>query len=48
VVNGFGKGVYCRWPNLRLLQTGAIGFYIFAMVLSIALIMLLNFSYPIS
>jgi len=45
VVNGFGKGVLGSGRSLRLLQTGDIGFYIFAMVLSIALIILLNFRF---
>ncbi|CAA9215131.1 MAG: NADH-ubiquinone oxidoreductase chain L [uncultured Adhaeribacter sp.] len=45
VVNGFGKGVLGGGRSLRLLQTGDIGFYIFAMVLSIALIILLNFRF---
>ncbi|MDB5262876.1 MAG: NADH:ubiquinone oxidoreductase subunit [Adhaeribacter sp.] len=43
IVNGFGKGVILGGRNLRFLQTGAIGFYLFAMVLSIALILFLNF-----
>ena len=43
VVNGFGKGVILGGRNIRLLQTGAIGFYLFAMVLSIVLILFLNF-----
>jgi NADH-quinone oxidoreductase subunit L len=43
VVNGFGKGVILGGRNLRFLQTGAIGFYLFAMVLSIVLILFLNF-----
>lgn len=43
IVNGFGKGVIVSGRNLRFLQTGAIGFYVFAMVLSIALILFLNF-----
>ncbi|QMU31435.1 NADH-quinone oxidoreductase subunit L [Adhaeribacter radiodurans] len=45
VVNGFGKTVLGGGRSLRLLQTGDIGFYIFAMVLSIALIILLNFRF---
>ncbi len=43
IVNGFGKVTIAGGRNLRFLQTGAIGFYIFAMVISIALILLLNF-----
>ncbi len=43
IVNGFGKVTLAGGRNLRFLQTGAIGFYIFAMVISIALILLLNF-----
>ena len=43
IVNGFGKSAIIGGRNLRFLQTGAIGFYIFAMVLSIALILILNF-----
>jgi len=43
IVNGFGKVTLVGGRNLRFLQTGAIGFYIFAMVISIALILVLNF-----
>jgi NADH-quinone oxidoreductase subunit L len=43
IVNGFGKATLAGGRNLRFLQTGAIGFYIFAMVISIALILFLNF-----
>jgi NADH-quinone oxidoreductase subunit L len=43
IVNGFGKVTLAGGRNLRYLQTGAIGFYIFAMVISIALILFLNF-----
>ncbi|MGV3502405.1 MAG: NADH-quinone oxidoreductase subunit L [Adhaeribacter sp.] len=43
IVNGFGKVTLAGGRNLRFLQTGAIGFYIFAMVISIALILFLNF-----
>jgi NADH-quinone oxidoreductase subunit L len=43
VVNGFGKAVMEGSKNLRLLQTGYTGFYIFAMVIGIILIMVLNF-----
>ncbi|WP_084523833.1 NADH-quinone oxidoreductase subunit L [Adhaeribacter aquaticus] len=43
IVNGFGKVTLAGGRNLRYLQTGAIGFYIFAMVISIALILILNF-----
>ncbi|PSR56604.1 NADH-quinone oxidoreductase subunit L [Adhaeribacter arboris] len=45
VINGFGKGVIGGGRSLRLLQTGDIGFYIFAMVLSIVLIIILNFRF---
>jgi NADH-quinone oxidoreductase subunit L len=43
IVNGLGKVTLSGGRNLRFLQTGAIGFYIFAMVISIALILFLNF-----
>jgi NADH-quinone oxidoreductase subunit L len=43
IVNGFGKAVMQGSKNLRLLQTGYTGFYIFAMVAGIILILLLNF-----
>jgi NADH-quinone oxidoreductase subunit L len=43
IVNGFGKVTIAGGRNLRYLQTGAIGFYLFAMVISIALILFLNF-----
>jgi NADH-quinone oxidoreductase subunit L len=43
LVNGIGKVTLVGSRNLRFLQTGAIGFYLFAMVVSIALILFLNF-----
>jgi NADH-quinone oxidoreductase subunit L len=43
LVNGFGKVTLAGSRNLRFLQTGAIGFYVFAMVISIVLILFLNF-----
>ncbi|MGL4596799.1 MAG: NADH-quinone oxidoreductase subunit L, partial [Bacteroidia bacterium] len=43
IVNGFGTGVKWMGNGLRLLQTGNVGFYIFAMVISIILILVVNF-----
>jgi NADH-quinone oxidoreductase subunit L len=43
VVNGIGWGVKQTSGQLRRLQTGSIGFYVFAMVVSIATIMWLRF-----
>jgi NADH-quinone oxidoreductase subunit L len=43
IVNGFGKAVVGGGKTLRLVQTGTTGFYVFVMVLSIALILFLNF-----
>ncbi len=43
IVNGMGKVAMEGSKNLRLLQTGYTGFYLFAMVFGIILIMLLNF-----
>jgi NADH-quinone oxidoreductase subunit L len=43
IVNGFGTGVKWMGSGLRLLQNGNVGFYIFAMVISIILILLVNF-----
>ncbi len=42
IVNGFGKAVIESSKNLRLLQTGVVGFYIFAMVAGMIIILLLN------
>ncbi len=42
MVNGIGKTVIWSGKTLRLVQTGAIGFYIFAMVAGIILILLYN------
>ncbi|MFN4813633.1 MAG: NADH-quinone oxidoreductase subunit L [Bacteroidota bacterium] len=39
-VNFIGKGVVWSSSNLRLAQTGKIGYYVFVMVLSIALLLL--------
>ena len=43
VVNGIGKFVVQSSRTLRFAQSGAIGFYILIMVVSIALILFLNF-----
>jgi NADH-quinone oxidoreductase subunit L len=43
IVNGFGKAVVGSGKTLRVVQTGTTGFYVFLMVLSIALILFLNF-----
>ncbi len=43
IVNGVGSLVVWTGRNLRLAQTGNVGFYIFAMVLSIAFILLVNY-----
>lgn len=43
LVNGSAKVVVAGSRTLRLLQTGKIGFYIFAMVVGIILILFLNF-----
>ena len=43
IVNGFGKAVMGSGRTIRLVQNGTTGFYIFVMVLSIALILFLNF-----
>ncbi|MDX5347683.1 MAG: NADH-quinone oxidoreductase subunit L, partial [Hymenobacteraceae bacterium] len=45
IVNGFGKAVMGSGRSLRMIQTGTIGFYIFMMVIGIALILFLNFIY---
>jgi NADH-quinone oxidoreductase subunit L len=42
LVNGVGKSVTGTGKLMRYAQNGAIGFYIFAMVLGIILILLLN------
>lgn len=43
VVNGVGKAVMAGSRGTRYIQTGTTGMYIFLMVLSIAVILLLNF-----
>jgi len=43
IVNGFGKLTTYSSRTLRYAQSGAIGFYLTVMVLSIALILFLNF-----
>lgn len=43
VVNGLGKITMNGSKNLRTIQTGNTGFYIFSMVVGIIIIMLLNF-----
>jgi NADH-quinone oxidoreductase subunit L len=45
LVNGVGSTVKFVSGNIRLLQTGHIGFYIFAMVLSIVLILFVKFGF---
>jgi NADH-quinone oxidoreductase subunit L len=42
-VNGMGKVTLLASRNLRSIQTGATGFYIFAMVVGMVIIMALNF-----
>lgn len=43
LVNGVGRSVVWSGKNLRLIQTGNVGFYIFAMVLGIVAILALSF-----
>lgn len=43
VVNSFGKAAMWSSARLRLLQSGNIGFYIFAMVIGVVLIILYSF-----
>ncbi len=43
IVNGMGSLVVWTGRNLRYAQTGNVGFYIFAMVLSVVLILLVNY-----
>lgn len=43
IVNGLGKITMNGSKNLRTIQTGYTGFYIFAMVVGIIIIMMLNF-----
>ncbi len=43
VVNGLGKGSIEASKSLRLLQTGNVGFYIFAMVVGIVAVLLYSF-----
>ena len=43
IVNGLGKITMNGSKNLRTIQTGYTGFYIFAMVAGIIIIMMLNF-----
>jgi NADH-quinone oxidoreductase subunit L len=43
IVNGLGKGSIESSKGLRLLQTGNVGFYIFAMVIGIVAILLYSF-----
>ncbi len=43
IVNGVGKAVQAFSGVVRRLQTGAIGFYIFAMVIGIVVLLLFNF-----
>lgn len=42
IVNGVGKGVEAGSKDLRLLQNGNLGFYIFAMVLSFIIILIVK------
>ena len=41
-VNSVGKGIVSGSRVIRLIQTGSVGFYIFAMVLGIIVMLLLN------
>jgi NADH-quinone oxidoreductase subunit L len=43
IVNGLGKGSIEASKGLRLLQTGNVGFYIFAMVVGIVAVLLYSF-----
>jgi NADH-quinone oxidoreductase subunit L len=42
-VNGLGKGSIEAGKGLRLLQTGNVGFYIFAMVIGVLVILVYSF-----
>ena len=42
IVNGTGKVVTWSSKTLRLVQTGNTGFYIFAMVISIIILLVVN------
>lgn len=43
IVNGFGKGSIEASKGLRLLQTGNVGFYIFAMVIGVVVLLVYSF-----
>jgi NADH-quinone oxidoreductase subunit L len=43
LVNGLGKGSIEASKTLRLLQTGNVGFYIFAMVIGVVALLLYSF-----
>ncbi len=43
IVNGVGKGVKWSSRQIRLLQSGQVGFYIFAMVIGMIILLVIGF-----